>query len=100
MNKWTCCAALVALLAVPASQSWAQTLNGKWGGKSPSTLEFLDGKQVKYCFLGKCTVQPYTGDNNQKIEFNWGPSEFTFTKTATGYDGTYRLVQTSTIKME
>ena len=100
MKPYACLVAAIAILAAPLSPGFAKTLKGKWGGKSASTLEFLAGKKVKYCFLDKCTVQPYTGDKEQKIEFNWGAAEFTFTKTATGYRGTYRLVQTSTIEMK
>ena len=100
MIRTACTIATLAIIALPTGESHAEILKGKWGGKSPSILEFLDGQKVRYCFQGKCTVQPYTGNKSQKIEFNWGAAEFTFTKTTDGYDGTYRLVQTSTIKMK
>ena len=78
----------------------AQVLSGKWSGKSPTTLEFLDGNKVKYCYKKKCTVQPFTGDRATEVKFKWGRSKFVFTKTETGYDGSFLRVITSKVKVQ
>ncbi len=82
------------------SVSVAQVLTGKWSGQSPTTLEFLDGNKVKYCYKAKCTTQVYTGDRDKMIKFNWGQSKFTFTKTDGGYDGTFLRVMTAKVKIQ
>ncbi|MEO1700619.1 MAG: hypothetical protein AAFR71_01095 [Pseudomonadota bacterium] len=67
-----------------------KTFSGKWGGQAPSTLKILSESEVRYCFRGNCTNEPYTGNINRTIRFTWGESRFTFTRTSTGYDGTFR----------
>ena len=47
-----------AMLVLSVGNAFAaQVLTGKWSGKSPTTLEFLDGNKVKYCYKEKCTTQ-------------------------------------------
>jgi len=84
----------------PADLIAAQVLSGKWSGKSPTTLEFLDGQKVKYCYKKKCTLQPYTGSKETEVKFNWGRSKFTFTKTQEGYDGSFLRVISSKVKVQ
>ncbi len=99
-----CSRVLMTALAIVVLNSGnlvaAQKLTGKWSGKSPTTLEFLDGSKVKYCYKSKCTEQSYTGDKDSKIKFNWGRSKFTFTKTDSGYDGTFLRVITAKVKIQ
>ena len=92
--------AVIVLAMNSASLSAAQVLTGKWSGKSPTSLEFLEGKRVTYCYRKKCTTQSYTGDINKKIKFSWGRSRFTFTKTESGYDGTFLRVMTARVKIK
>ena len=78
----------------------SQVLTGKWSGKSATTLEFLDNSKIKYCYKTKCTTQAYTGNKEKKIKFSWGRSKFTFTKTDSGYDGTFLRVSTAKVKIQ
>ncbi len=92
---------IAAILAMNTSGvAAAQVLAGKWSGKSPTTLEFLDGKKVKYCYKTKCTTQKYSGERDSKIKFSWGRSQFTFTKTDNGYDGTFLRVMSAKVKVQ
>lgn len=88
---------LAAGFAVPAQGA---ALTGKWQGRTPTSLEFLDGGKVKYCYRSKCTVQSYKGDPNSEIKFRWKRGRFVFTKTAGGYDGKYSLYITSSVKLK
>jgi len=83
-----------------ATLASAKVLTGKWNGKSPTTLEFLGGSKVKYCYKAKCTTRTYTGDQDKTIKFNWGRSQFTFTKTDSGYDGNFLRVMSSKVKLQ
>ncbi len=77
------------LLAI-ATPGEAKVWSGLWGGSSPSTLEFLAGGKVKYCFKSSCVVRPYSGDPAKTIRFQWGSASLTFQRTRTGYSGTHR----------
>lgn len=100
MNKTILMTALVILVSSAGTLNAAQVLTGKWGGRSPTTLEFLDGSKVKYCYKTKCTTQAYTGDKAKKVKFNWGRSKFTFVKTDNGYDGTFLRILTAKVKIQ
>lgn len=91
---------IAVFLLVPSQFASAKVLKGKWSGKSATTLEFLDNNKVKYCYKTKCTTQTYTGDKDSKIKFNWGRSQFTFTKTVDGYDGTFLRVLSAKVKIQ
>ena len=102
-NKILICAVATAMTALVFSASsplMAQTLAGKWNGRSATTLEFLDGKKVKYCYKKKCTEQAYTGTKDTTIKFTWRRAKITFTKTDTGYDGSYLRVISSKVKLK
>ena len=102
-NRILICAVTTAVTALVFSASsplMAKTLTGKWNGRSPTTLEFLDGNKVKYCYKKKCTEQGYTGDKDTKIKFTWRRAKFTFTKTDSGYDGSYLRVISSKVKVQ
>ena len=92
--------ALTVLVFSASSPVVAKTLTGKWNGRSATTLEFLDGKRVKYCYKKKCTEQAYTGNRDTKIKFTWRRAKFTFTKTDNGYDGSYLRVISSKVKVQ
>ncbi|HFC04103.1 MAG TPA: hypothetical protein ENJ55_00240 [Rhizobiales bacterium] len=93
--------ATMAMLTLNAGNLAAgQVLTGKWSGRSATSLEFLDGHKVKYCYKTKCTEQTYTGDKAKVIKFNWGKSQFTFTKTEQGYDGDYLRVVSSKVTLK
>lgn len=67
-----------------------KTWKGQWDGnrQATSTLEFLDGMQLNYCFRSECTQTKYTGDQKGVVRFNWGQAKFTFQWTGNGYQGT------------
>jgi len=83
-----------------SSAATAKTFTGKWKGRSPTSLEFLDGNKLRYCYKKKCTEQVYSGDRETKIKFTWRRAKFTFTKTDDGYDGSYVRVITSKVKVK
>ena len=91
--------ALGALLFADAAS--AETYRGKWGGQSPSTLEFVGGNEVLYCFKDQCTTAAYTGDRKGTLRFRWGSASFVFKWNGSGYDGWYRSgSQKAIIKMK
>lgn len=98
---------LVAALAVAMSTlllaelASAETYRGKWGGRSPSTLEFAGGNEVLYCFKDQCTTAGYSGDRKGTIRFTWGSASFVFKWNGSGYHGWYRSgSQRATITMK
>jgi len=95
---------LITAFAIAAMNSGipatAQVLTGKWSGKSSTSLEFLEGSKVKYCYKQRCTTQDYTGNKDREIKFSWGRSRFTFTKTDNGYEGTFLRVLSARVQIQ
>lgn len=78
------------ILASNAGTADAKNWSGRWDGQSYSTLEFLDGKRVKYCFKKDCVIKSYSGNASETIRFKWGNSRFSFEWNGQGYNGLYR----------
>ncbi len=77
---------LVAFSDLAVATSW----KGKWGGVISSTLQFLDGKRVKYCYgVIDCIVTGYSGDEKGTVSFSSGHARFQFKWNGSGYNGTY-----------
>ena len=94
-------ASLAMGIAVAGAWAEARELKGKWSSGNASTLEILDGKRVKYCFLDQCTTQKYKGDPNGTISFSWGPQhKYEFTRTKAGYRGVYNGDPNMTIEVK
>lgn len=90
--------AVLGLTMVAATQlAAAEVWKGKWvmagGGGGDSTLEFLAGSQVKYCFNSSCSVQAYSGSENGTVKFSWGEGRYSFKWNGHGYNGTYNGTQ-------
>ncbi len=90
----------LALLAATTNAS-AKTWKGRWGGIANSTLVFMDGKRVKYCYKAQCVIRPYAGGQKSTVRFTWGPARLSFQWNGSGYNGTHVLRgHTSTILMK
>ncbi len=93
MNRILVVAALSLLFVASAGGvAEAKTWKGIWDGnrKWSSTLVFLEGRQLIYCFQSECTKTGYRGDAKGTVRFNWGRAKFTFKWTGTGYRGARR----------
>jgi hypothetical protein len=101
MKRTLLLGATAFVAAMAANAASAQMMMGKWSSGNASSLEVLDGKKVKYCFLETCTTQPYKGKANGTITFSWGPdNKYAFTKTAGGYHGVYNGDKNMTIQVK
>ncbi len=81
---------VILVVACSAGIAEAKKWSGKWGGTSYTTLEFLDGNRVKYCFKRECVIKPYSGSPKKTIKFKWGNSSFAFEWNGQGYNGTFK----------
>lgn len=81
-------AASVFMMLAQATDAEAKTYKGYWDGNPQwsSTLDFLGGKRLTYCFQGQCHTTTYSGSEQGTVRFNWGQARFTFTWNGSGYN--------------
>lgn len=83
----------VAVGAAVSTPAMAEKCSGRWGGEVPTTVTFLDGGKLRYCFRSQCWTNPWTGDKAAKVTFFVGGGNAKATMKAA--DGGYRATWSS-----
>jgi hypothetical protein len=83
-------AALLLLTLMGITTAEAKTYKGIWDNNNQwsSTLDFLDGKRVTYCFQNQCHTTGYSGSEKGTVRFNWGAARFTLKWNGNAYEAT------------
>jgi len=86
----TCSLAAALSVLVGVSAAHAKTYKGLWNNNPQwsSTVDFLDGNRVTYCFQSDCYTTKYSGSEKGTVRFNWGQAKFTMKWNGNGYNMT------------
>lgn len=87
----------LVVLTFSVETAHSKTWKGIWDGQAAftSTLDFLGGNRLTYCFQSQCHTAVYFGSEKGTVKFNWGTARFSFKWNGSGYDGVRRAGATT-----